>query len=501
MSSKERPEDQVARSAVIQALQKTRGKVTLGDVCGATGLSMAQAEVTLNELLLQFQGHLEVTSEGQLIYNFNPKLVKRDSVSVLKLILNALAIAGKWLFKVAIFIVLIGYFVIFLVLAIASILALLSGGKNNKSRSSSSKDSGGQLVALVFRLVINIFSHVEFNGKSESRSRGNGEGRSRGNGEKRSSSNQDTPPFYQKIFSFVFGPEEPKADPLAKRQRWASIIRQHSGVLTAYDVMKYQGCSLRDAEEQLASTLGLYGGEAKVTNDGNIYYVFEDISKTAQDAEKSNKLKPAWKNFIPKPLHNTNTTGTNVLISFFNGFNLLFSFIIFSDVFPEFTELAAEFFGPYTTDILGLIPFAFSSIFFLIPLIRFIAINATDEKRRKQNLRIALLNPISKSLKAATKSWLSNHPAKPLNFNQACKSAVELLPCDNAKPNQKQVTSLCRHILSEYDAEPVGDIDSPEFHFESLKAAQLEVEAKREAIEKQATQLGEVVYTTDENED
>jgi predicted transcriptional regulator len=62
---------------VLQALRRTKGRATVGDVSARTGLGQSEAEAALRRLLEQRRGHLEVGERGDLVYAFEPGLLER----------------------------------------------------------------------------------------------------------------------------------------------------------------------------------------------------------------------------------------------------------------------------------------------------------------------------------------------------------------------------------------------------------------------------------------
>src|SRR5262245_60543145 len=78
--------DPRARDVLLDALkQKSRGrtelvKLTRADAVALTGMPNEQAEPALKSLVATYRSHLAVTDEGELVYEFDPSLERRDKV-------------------------------------------------------------------------------------------------------------------------------------------------------------------------------------------------------------------------------------------------------------------------------------------------------------------------------------------------------------------------------------------------------------------------------------
>src|SRR5581483_8498615 len=78
--------DPRAERVLFDALKtKTRGrtelvKLTRGDAVALTGLPTEQAEPALKSLVRTYRSHLAVTDDGELVYEFDPSLERRDRV-------------------------------------------------------------------------------------------------------------------------------------------------------------------------------------------------------------------------------------------------------------------------------------------------------------------------------------------------------------------------------------------------------------------------------------
>jgi hypothetical protein len=90
--------DPRAREVLFDALkQKARGqtalvKLTRADAVALTGLPNEQAEPALKSLVATYRSHMAVTDDGDLVYEFDPSLERRDKVPLSE----RLAGRGRW---------------------------------------------------------------------------------------------------------------------------------------------------------------------------------------------------------------------------------------------------------------------------------------------------------------------------------------------------------------------------------------------------------------------
>ena len=63
---------------ILAALRKLQGHATVGDVVAATGLAPDHVESGLKALLESHRGHLAVTDSGELLYQFDARLIQTN---------------------------------------------------------------------------------------------------------------------------------------------------------------------------------------------------------------------------------------------------------------------------------------------------------------------------------------------------------------------------------------------------------------------------------------
>jgi hypothetical protein len=357
--------DEEAKRLLLKALRGKGGELTKADAVTLSGLPVPATEQALTDLLKEYRSHLAATENGELLYRFDPSFERRDAVPLrekLAKVGRALWKGFTFLFKISIVTTLAVYFLVFLAMMIALIFA----------RRSDDRDEGGGLD-----MGWPIFWMWGWSGDDTGYRR-----RRRAPGK----------PLYKKVFEFVFGPPKPETDRLADEKDILAYIRKNRGRIAAVDLVALMGWDFARAEEEATRLMADYGGEPEVTEDGVVVYVFKDIRKTAQNAgaEGREPLR-AWQRLESRPSITGNTSGTNVAISLFNGFNLLAPLWIV----PAFearlgAPLGHEF-------LLVTYPMLFSLMVFCVPMARWIAENVRDHGRQTRNARRTFLRTLIES--------------------------------------------------------------------------------------------------------
>jgi hypothetical protein len=359
--------DQSAKAVMIEALRGRGARLTRADAMVASGLPDDETGRALTALLGEYRSHLSATDSGELLYEFDPAFSRRDAVPWRERgaqLGRALSRGFTLLFKVAIVATLVGYFAAFVAMMLALVFA--------RSDSSDSDDDGGFGIGGLFW----------FWGWDVGPS---GAGRRSA----RTASRAPRTPFYKRVFAFVFGPPAPAVDPLEDEKQIVAYIRAQKGRIAAVDLVRLMGWSFPRAEEEVTRLMVDYGGEPEVSDDGVVLYTFKALRKTARGAAELTSPRWAWERLEPSPPLTGNTTGTNTLIGFFNGFNLLAPLWIV----PAFearlhVSLASWHF------LVRDFPLAFSALFFAVPAARWIKARFDARRRSARNDRRRLLGRI-----------------------------------------------------------------------------------------------------------
>ena len=364
---------------VLRALRKAKGRVTLGDAVSATGLPSHEVEATLRALLETRRGHMEVGESGTLVYRFDPGLIQRDAEPFFSRFARKSWAVFKEAFKVWTVLMLVVYFVVFVALLIAAFMA--SQGKGgNRSRGRGLSLGGGRGGGGFGNLWLWYFFwrpgwgwRRPYYGHRWEQQYGSTEGRVRGKG-----GGEVKVPFIKKVFSFVFGPDVPRATQAQKDRGVIRLIRARRGVLTAAELVQHTGLPLQEAEDEMTRIMVEQNGDVRVTRKGILTYVFPELMVSAHGTVSEREPDPAWRRLEPNELVTGNEMKNNFFIGGINGFNLVAAMTAPMFIFPQL-----GLGGPLAWIGLVWIPVVFSTLFFAIPLFRGLTVRRQKNQRNK----------------------------------------------------------------------------------------------------------------------
>jgi hypothetical protein len=456
--------DPHAERVLVDALkQRARGntamiKVTRGDAVALTGLPSEQAEPALKQLVKTYRSHLAVTEEGELVYAFDPSLERRDKVPLRERLEAAGQLAWRgfqFLFKVCIAVTLVVYVLAFVAMMVALMFAKQGNDRDDR------RGGGGGFPMLWFWLMPDLAPPGYYGYDPYGRPI------------RRPVTRGPKKRFYVSVFDFVFGPKTAPVDPRQADRRLLSFLREQKGRITASELSALTGLSLAAAEEELTRLMVEYDGEVEVADDGTLLYVFDELLASASKGDE--KWTWAWKQPDPVPPLTGNTSGANVAIGAFAGFNLLASLTIG----PEFLA-RYHLWDPTIGFFVTLFPLIFSAVFFAVPAARWVVRQRRLKKRERRQLRRALLREI----------WEA--PATPRDPDALAESAS--LATGMPKAEARQILEKLLVEL-EGDVEPDGD-GKVRYVFPRLAEEQAAVAKARAATPEK--RLGEVVFSSED---
>lgn len=385
-------------------LKKQSGQFTLGDAASVTGLPVLETKYGLRDLMKKYSCKLNVTDQGELMYDFGG-LTRRDAVPFSE----RMAALGSFLwkgftifYKACIAVVLVVYFVVFLVLLLALIVAMMSGGGKSDNRG-----SGG---AGIFRIVGEIFGGI-FRWNTHHRSvyiprdqwgypYEHYEPRQTHLPKKKAKPHKDDPKhqrnedksFIASVYDFVFGPPRVPVDTLSNQRELASYLRENKGVVSVSEVQALAGWTRDQASEFLTESLALFDGEPEISENGTLVARFDSLVKSGGTVE--DKLQEPvvyfWNEYVPEWELTGNHASRNLMIMGMNIFNLFFaSFVMGGGMAAVLPELGL---GGLT--FLGIFPFTFSILFFLIPAVRWFYVKRKQNEQHVENIRRRLMHVI-----------------------------------------------------------------------------------------------------------
>ena len=453
---------------ILGALRRLKGRATVGDVAADTGLPVEAARRGLKALLETHRGHLSVSDSGELLYDFDPRLIERGTEPLLARLSRSAGKALRGAFKAWIVVMLVGYFVVFVVLVIAALFASQRGGDSrggwNRGR------RGGHFPIPNFWLWYLVWSPRWRIGRPYY-----------GHRWERTLDRDDRVPFYKKVFAFVFGPDRPEPTQRQLDRGTLRLIRARQGVITTADLLEHTALTYPEAEAEMGRLLGAYGGEAAVSPDGELAYAFPEVMTTVQGEKRARPPSPAWLR-LERDLELTgNSAGANAAIAGMNAFTLLAGATAPWFIFPRLGIGGTAAFVA-----LVLVPVVFSVLFFGIPLARTVAVKLENRRRHRRNVRRVLLGLVYQR---------TLEQRAPLGVDEAHAHVAARLP-ERVVPR-----SLVESVLHDLAAELEADVTPDEagrlrFAFPALRGEVLAGEAMRRKLRLDERRLGPIVFST-----
>ena len=315
-------DESMVRDRLVDVFKKRKGEATTADLIALTGLPKAQVEAEVKAVSDEYGARLRVTESGEILYSFPSGMRSRyrgfgPSVSrAWKAFRRVGAKVAALAFKIWIVVMLVGYFVLFIGLAILALLASVAvsaSGNSSDSRSSRS-DRGGGLGGLFIagRLLDTIFRiwfYSELFMTPEQRAA-------------RSSRKRERRPLYKAIYSFIFGDGDPDAGwDSVEKKAFVAFAQANKGVVTMPEFMALTGLGPLRAEERINRFLYEFEGSPEVTEGGTLYYFFPSLLRRKDRSDGTRGSSVPMRRIAP---FSSNAKKANALFCVFNGANLLF---------------------------------------------------------------------------------------------------------------------------------------------------------------------------------
>jgi ketosteroid isomerase-like protein len=464
---------------VRKALRTLGGRATLGDIATRTGLSQARSEAALRALLEQHEGHLEVGERGDIVYRFDPSLIRRDAVPFMQRLKEQAWSIFKTGFKLWIVAMLVIYFLVFLALMIAALVAGNRDGDGGWEGGGGSDRRGGGVHFPNFWFWYLIWSPDWGWGRPYYGDRYGRTGGRRGR--------QKGPPFYKKVFAFVFGPDRPELSPERRDRDLLRFIRSRDGVVGSADLVQATGMSLEEADSELGRLMAAHDGEVEVTDDGTLVYTFPSLMVSAEERTVERRLPAAWQRLEPALPATGNSAGSNAAIVGINAFNMAAAATAPWFIFPRLGI------GGTLAEIgLVWIPLIFSTAFFAVPLLRLPSVWKENARRAARNVRKAMLGLVTRSsLEGDTPGFVQ-------------LSEAEAVVKERLKSKQRrgaEVAPAMDRLVAEFDGEvEVSGTGEPRFSFPGFRTAIAAAHAVRERLGLKSRSVGEVVYDSGDSD-
>jgi hypothetical protein len=459
-----------AAAAVLQRTLDPARPVTVADASVASGLSLRDAEAGLAWLTHEYRGHLRVTEDGDLVHvfahGFRKPWEKRERIAeVIDRVLAMLVAAGRFVVRAWLLIVMIAYALLFVALLVA---LTFTGSSRDRDDSRGMGLLGGLFRAITDAMfwTFHPFSPIGIEPQYVERR------------------HRDETPFYEKVNRFVFGPTAAPVDPQAARAAVLREMRAKRGRITLADVMRVTGLPRDRADPLMARLMLDHDGTVDVGEAGGIVYTFEAMRRTAADAPTT-RVPPAWETLPSAPPLTGNTTGSNVGIALLNAFNMLASGWVLANglTIRNIALLLSPRHPPLVDDgvpvLLGLVPFAFSALVFVLPLVRALGRQRTAKRIARERARLTVLREV-----------VTRVPRKEPVSDDVLRSAVRV--ATGSEPTSKEITARVVELGGDVDVGPEGEV---RYRFAELEAD--EESASTARTEAGEAKLGAIVYATD----
>ncbi|MDX9897996.1 MAG: hypothetical protein RBT62_03685 [Spirochaetia bacterium] len=466
------------RDGIVTAFKQRRGEAAPADIVAFTGLPKQQVDAELPAVADEFGGRLKVTDSGEILYSFPHGFKSRykgfgpASRRLLKTLGKGAAAVATFLFKGWIMVMLIGYFALFvalIVLAMLASVALSASDKNNRSRS---KGGGAFMATRLIDLFIRIWFYNEvFKSPGQRRYESNSRARKK----------ENRRPLNKAIFSFVFGEADPNADhDLVEKRAFIALARLKKGIVLLEDFMSVTGLSPEEANLAINRYLYEFEGSPEVSESGTVYFHFPKLLLRARSDEPGTSDSP----FKRIRAFSANDKKANFWYSAINGVNLVFGsyFLYCSLALGSLTTgvvtggtylywfvatLLSEFLinpFPLMAIGLGMVPLAFSLLFWLVPAVRKGRLSRENERIKEGNLRRALYASAVSSPSAVRTPDGTSLPAaaRPANTAAPQKVVEELAAFEGGEPVDAGVWRLVELERKVVDAERLRAAVKPE---------------------------------------
>ncbi len=501
---KENKIDERAYKKVVDVLKNQKQGMTVADITAKTALPLD----TVKELVViasdEFSGRMQVTESGEILYSF-PRGFKskyRGLGVALKKVFSAIKkgvkTVGVWLFKTWIMLMLVGYFVLFMAIALIALLAStvisVSGSGDNRSSSRRNDGIGGlYAVSYILDLIIRIWFYSEVSKSIDRSIYGYDQRAVKPKGR----------PLHHAVFSFVFGDGDPNAD-WESRERKAviSYIQANKGIISLPEFMILTGASPQEAEQKITRYCVEFEGMPEATEDGTVIYRFEALLLRADTQDRSF----AGLSAPIKRLHvfSKNTNKMNTWFGIINGVNLVFGsyFLYFANTLGPIVSntqvrgssylyaIAYILFSGFFNNplwainlILGFTPVAFAILFYLIPAIRYYNLNKTNEQIKLENLRKTLYQQI----------W--EHPQL-VHLEDVNPAAEEYRPREFKQKTEFLIKELGTYSIPEVK---LSDDGTTIYSFPDLEREKLVIYKIRSAVEPSQFKLGKTIFDSHGN--
>ncbi|MDR2068718.1 MAG: hypothetical protein LBP71_02490 [Spirochaetaceae bacterium] len=482
---------------VLEAFKSQRKGASIADITAKTALPLDSVRELVSAAADEYQARLQVTESGEILYSFPHGFVskyrgfRRTLSRTMEKITKGIITIGTWLFKVWIMGMLVGYFALFMLIALASLVISVAGSSSNSNNRSSHRGNalgGMYFTSQIFNLIIRIWFYSELTKPINRGYYENRRAKSKGR------------PLHKAIFSFVFGDEDPNGDWSSREKRSViAYIQAHGGVISLPEFMTLTGLPPEKADSAILSYCAEFGGLPDATEEGTVVYRFDPLLLRADGQDRSfsglSALIKRLKSF------SSNKKNMNAWFGVINGVNLAFgTYFLFnalnisalaaqtisagSYLFAVAYVLFSRLFSnplPFITIGLGIVPLIFSFLFWLIPGLRCLKMKGENEAVKFENLRKTGYGRI----------WDSPLEVK---AGDLTPDIPECRPRNLAAAEDKIIKELGSYAVPDVT---VDDRGNPVYAFTELAREKEALKKYRSSLDRDASSLGKTVFDSE----
>lgn len=444
ITTRELSDDEI-EERLIASLRLCKGQGFEADLVVASGLAPHQVGPGLRRLLIEYRSHVAATSDGRLLYRFDPQFVRRSANPGVVLRTAGLVAWGVFVvaFKAMTGLVLLGYVGVFALLMVV----VLAGSRIF--------ELGGPALE----------SAVKPN-------------RLRRAWEFVSTEVQEKVRLAREVFAFTFGPPAPANDEFADERDLLAFIRARQGVISPSEIIAQTGWPADVADQESTRLVARYGGDVEI-EDGRAVFTFPDLMTNTGGAQVSPCPPPCWERLEEPVVVTGNEKSTDDFIVMLNLWVLVASTILLPFVIAPHLDLPL---GPDVRMWLIYVPALYAVGSFLIRFLRRRWVIAPGNRRRlDRNIRRVILREAF--------AGRNPHP-------QATHLASELRSFPISATSQ-EVEQVALAVALELGAETTSSDAGPvEIRWNDLASNLTAASARRARIPRGAA--SEVIFSSDE---
>lgn len=362
----------INENKVLDIIKSKNYTISPEDISVELNVSLLEIKTVLNRLAFKYGSKIFVSDNGNLIYKFPANFKNQNTSNPFEIFIYMISFIYEifsFIFKISIMFFMVFFAVVYLTIIFIILFFEYISPKRRTSMGFVTETDDDEMerkeeIKDFMNDVIGIFTFFD-NEKS-------------------------IKPLYVKLFSFVFGESEKHS--ISFERTILLFINEHKKI-TLSDIFNLTGFNESDSQKIILDLVVKYEGDIKVTENGVIYYSFENLSIRKLDKLKNKKYTYIWNNDDIKPIMNNNTNKDNGIITLINIINLLMSGFVYS----------GEYFkSPFIIKYFGLYPLIFSVIFFLIPTVRYFLNSKKIEKFNFNKKIYNLFNDFAYNIKLNT---------------------------------------------------------------------------------------------------